>query len=370
MVNEEIKKCFDGEHRRRYEQPCERYLYLYVTTDCNLRCKHCYVGSDRLNAPKYFDVATVENVLEYFRVVAGHDKLCILGGEPTLHPDLSKIVDIAGDKKYSITINSNGCFSDDFFKSIPPQKIEFLNFSLEASCAEIHGKIRGNSSFEKVTDRIKRAVSLGYGVRVICTVSKANYEFALDMIPFVSNLGIDTLSFQNTGKVGNAGEFLTTLNPQEWMEFTKKIEAYPSPSNLTIYYPPIFVPIHEQIKWFNRGYPGCPARTLDRLHVYPDGTVYACPLLMDTDSYYAKFEKNKLVLNQKINNEMNAYLKADDICMGCEAAGVCGGGCPAYSTLEKYNNWYKCDKKITPLCSLWLTYAGEKVPPENVHEFR
>ncbi len=270
------------------------------------------------------------------------------------------VASISCDKKYSVTINSNGNFSDDFFKSIPPQKIDFLNFSLEAACAEIHGRIRSYNSFEKVIDRIKQAVDLGYNVRVVCTVSKSNYESALDIIPFVSSMGIEALSFQSTGKVGNAGKLLTTLNPLEWMEFSKKIEAYPPVPNLTICYTPAFILAHEQIKWFNRGYPGCPARTMDRPHIYPDGTVYACPLFMDTDSYYAKFEKNKLVLNQKINNEMNAYLKVDDVCRGCETANICGGGCPAYSALEKYNNWYKCDKKIIPLCSLWITYAGER----------
>ena len=73
-MQQKVITNLNGQHRRRYEQPCERHLFLAVTTDCNSRCKHCYVGN-RLNTPSYFDTTTVENILEYFKIVMGHDKL-------------------------------------------------------------------------------------------------------------------------------------------------------------------------------------------------------------------------------------------------------------------------------------------------------
>lgn len=357
-----------------YTQPREKFLYMYVTNRCGLRCKHCYVGNERLNNEDEFTVELAEQVLDYFAVTGGHDKLYILGGEPTLHPELPEIVQAARDRGYTITISSNGDFDDDVFDRIPPDVLSSFNFSLESADPVIHRRIRGNPhNFDKVTSRISRARELGYQVRVMCTVSHTNRENALDLIPFVADLGAHTLSFHNLGRTGNAARFLRPLDPTEWMRFCTELEAHPLDPRLAIYYPPTFVPIEEQQKWADRGYPGCPARTLDRPHVYANGTVYACPLLMDGQRHYARFipgDGGRLEINTSSDNEMHAYLTADPVCVGCPATGSCGGGCPAYSNMAEYDDFYACDREVTPLCILWTTYAGANRPTEHLHNYR
>ena len=355
-----------------YRQNRERYLYLYVTQECNLRCKHCYVGNNRLNAAHRFDLPNLDALLEYFKVTGGHDKLYILGGEPTLHPQLPEIVRLANRKQYSVTISSNGEFPESLFNEIPPDTLASFNFSLESWLPEVHTKIRGDSSnFGEVIGKIRLASRLGYQTRVMCTVSKANCDSALGLINFVAELGAHTLSFHNLGRTGNAVTRLTPLSPQEWMHFCREIESHEPVDNLAVYYPPTFVDKDEQEKWAARGYPGCPARTLDRPHVYPDGTVYACPLFMDAERYYGRFVDGQLLLNTRPDNELNAYFHLDDICRGCGSSGTCGGGCPAYSALSSYaDGWYKCDRQLTPLCILWTTYAWGEKPREELHDFR
>ena len=355
-----------------YAQPRERFLYLYPTTVCGLRCRHCYVGNERLNAANTMPVAYAAEVMDYFKVTGGHDKLYLLGGEPTLHPELPAIVAAARDRGYSVTISSNGDFDDTVFDHIPPQQLASFNFSLESAHPEVHRSIRINPrNFDQVTGHIRRAAELGYQVRVMCTVSQQNRERALDLIRYVADLGAHTLSFHNLGRTGNAARFLTPLSPAEWMTFCAELEAYPPEPRLAVYYPPTFVPMSEQPKWADRGYPGCPARSLDRPHVYPDGTVYACPLLMDGQRHYATFAGGKLRLNTDPGNELNAYFATDPICTGCPATGTCGGGCPAYSAMPAYDDDpYSCDRKITPLCILWTTYAWGEQPARQLHEFR
>ena len=355
-----------------YAQQREKFLYMYVTNQCGLRCRHCYVGNDRLDDSGEFTLELAEQVLDYFQVTGGHDKLYILGGEPTLHPRLADIVRAGRDRGYSITISSNGDFDDTVFDQLPPDMIASLNFSLESADPVIHRRIRGNPhNFERVTSRIRRARELGYQVRVMCTVSHANRAGALDLIPFVADLGGHTLSFHNLGLTGNAARFLKALSPPEWMEFCAELEAHPLDPRLAVYYPPTYVPMAEQQKWADRGYPGCPARGFDRPHVYPDGTVYACPLLMDGQRHYARFvPPGRLELNTAPDNEMNAYLSADPVCTGCSATGTCGGGCPAYTHMPAYADGYHCDREITPLCILWTTYAGTRHPAERLHSFR
>ena len=355
-----------------YRQARERFLYLYVTNQCGLRCKHCYVGNDRLNAGEAVTLEFATHVLDYFRAFGGHDKLYILGGEPTLHPRLGDIVDAAVARGYSVTISSNGDFGDEIFQRIPPKKLASFNFSLESWKPATHAKIRGrNDNFEKVTRHIRSARQIGYQVRVMCTVSTANVADALGMIPFVAELGAHTLSFHNLGLTGNAVRFLTPLSPLEWMRFCAELEASDPPRGLAVFYPPTFVDIADQAKWSARGYPGCPARTLDRPHVYPDGTVYACPMVMDGQRYFAKFIDGQLQLNTNRDSELHAYLAVDSACMGCPATQTCGSGCPAYSILPSHpDGRYQCDRKITPLCLLWTTHAWDSPPEPAIQEFR
>lgn len=355
-----------------YRNNRERFLYLYVTNECGLRCKHCYVGNDRLNAGQPMTLEFARLVLDYFRAFGGHDKLYILGGEPSRHPALDEIVDTAAGRGYSVTISSNGDFDDSLFDRIPPSSLASFNFSLESWNPATHTGIRGRSdNFAKVTSRITRARELGYQVRVMCTVSRANAHEALGMIPFVAGLGAHTLSFHNLGQTGNAVRHLVPLNPSEWMAFCKELEAYPPQPGLAVYYPPTYVEMADQAKWSARGYPGCPARTLDRPHVYPDGTVYACPLMMDGQRHFARFEHGQLVLNTANDSELNAYLKLDAACIGCPATQTCGAGCPAYAALPPHpDGRYSCDRQITPLCILWTTYAWTTPPSGELHEFR
>ncbi|MEV0357755.1 radical SAM protein [Nocardia sp. NPDC050697] len=355
-----------------YAQPRERFVFLYPTTACQLRCRHCYVGNDRLNDANTMSVARAIEIMDYFKITGGHDKLYLLGGEPTMHPELGDIVLAARERGYQVTISSNGDFDDAVFDAVPPETLNSFNFSLESANPLTHRKIRGNPhNWGKVVSHIEAAVSRGYQVRVMCTISRTNREGALDLIPFLAERGVHTLSYHNLGKTGNGGRMLEPLAPAEWMDFCAELEAYPPERRLAVYYPPTFVPADQQAQWFERGYPGCPARTLDRPHVYPDGTVYACPVFMDGGRHFAQFDDTgNLVLNTAPGNELNAYLHADPVCTGCEHIGTCGGGCPAYSQIPAYDGWYACDRETTPLCILWTVSAWGPRPADSLHALR
>ncbi len=356
-----------------YTQPRERFVFLYPTTACSLRCKTCYVGNTRLNAANTMTVERAVAIMDYFKITGGHDKLYLLGGEPTLHPHLPEIVREARDRGYQVTISSNGDFDDHVFDRIGPDVLSSFNFSLESADPDIHRRIRCNPhNFARVTDRIAEARNRGYQVRVMCTVSTLNAAGALDLIPFLAELGAHTLSFHNLGKTGNGARFLHPLSPAAWMDFCAALEAYPPEPRLAVYYPPTFVPAEDQQQWASRGYPGCPARTLDRPHVYPDGTVYACPVFMDGARHYARFADGRLVLNASPDNELNAYMTADPMCTGCPNTGTCGGGCPAYSQLPAYaeEGFYACDRQLTPLCILWTVSAWGARPADSLHALR
>ncbi len=71
-----------------------RYLFLEVTSRCNLRCRHC--GSDCDRTPREGELTTGEWLAVVDRIADGFDPrslvLVITGGEPLCRPDLDDIL--------------------------------------------------------------------------------------------------------------------------------------------------------------------------------------------------------------------------------------------------------------------------------------
>ena len=82
---------------------------IEVTDFCNLRCPVCYAesGPDRRT---HRDLATIERMLDLVvRNERRPDVVQISGGEPTLHPDFFRILDMARERPIQhLMVNTNG----------------------------------------------------------------------------------------------------------------------------------------------------------------------------------------------------------------------------------------------------------------------
>lgn len=99
-------------HEDRIRRPRERLKFeVHLTEHCNLNCKGCYHFSpiaDRefLNVDKYSEAIQRLSFLYDGKM----EKIILLGGEPLLHPDIKKIMDItrASFREGIISIVTNG----------------------------------------------------------------------------------------------------------------------------------------------------------------------------------------------------------------------------------------------------------------------
>jgi hypothetical protein len=79
-------------------------LQLFITNKCNLRCKGCFykkrLGKDEMSFLDY-----KEHIEKYLPEI---QKIILLGGEPTIHPDLDKMLDFNRSLGLRSTIYTNG----------------------------------------------------------------------------------------------------------------------------------------------------------------------------------------------------------------------------------------------------------------------
>jgi len=85
-------------------------VYFELTRRCNLYCKHCFVSSywgDEYGEDTDFILEIINELYDN-----GVLDLRFTGGEPTIRNDIFQILRYAKDKKFSVSLNTNGVFDD------------------------------------------------------------------------------------------------------------------------------------------------------------------------------------------------------------------------------------------------------------------
>ena len=324
-------------------------IYLYVTERCQLRCGHCYMG-DRLERGLTLTFDRAIDIIKYCRRLGG-EYITFLGGEPTLHPDLPRMVDFAIESGYKqIMINSNGLLERTIDR-IAPEKLYYISFSLDGATAETHDEVRGAKTFEKTLPCIRRTVSAGYQVRLITTISKINIHEAASMLELADELGVQMLNFHLFSEEGrgiaNPG---WSLAPQEWIDFYSYLETIKHNYRTSIWYPPSYATSARLERYVEEGYRGCVGCALDRLSIFPDGRAYVCSVMFDLPGNYAFMGENGLELN-KADNEFDLFAGAM-----YDAEQPWLTGCPAEAVLNNQGKVRTPDHLIS-VCRLWKSQA-------------
>lgn len=332
-------------HYRRFHN-----IYLYITERCQLRCGHCYMG-DRLERGLVLPFEKAASIMSYSRRLGGR-YITFLGGEPTLHRDLPRMVDYALDLGYEqVMINSNGLLERTIDR-IAPEKLHYISFSLDGATAGTHDRIRGAGTFPKTVDCIRRTVENGYSVRLICTISQINVQEAAAILDLADDIGVNMVNFHVFSEEGRgiANAETWSLTPQEWIDFYEYLETIKHQYRTSIWYPPTYSQRDKLSRYVDEGYRGCVGCALDRLSIFPDGRCYVCSVLFDEPLHFAVMSEGGLELNRG-RNEFELFSAAV-----FEADEPWLSGCPAEKVLSK-NGKGETPDNLVSMCRLWKSQA-------------
>ncbi len=271
-------------------------LFLHITTRCNLTCRHCYINP-RQHGDKTLSLATVESWLDLFARRSVKTNIIFLGGEPTLHPDLARMIKTARKLAYdSITVDTNGFLFHDILSKVTPRDVDYFSFSLDGATASTNDRIRGAGSFAACTNGIRQAVACGFSVSAIFTVSRANiHEIGL-MGPLLSTLGVKRFFIQVIGIRGrsaaNRAENLQVAR-DEWLGTVPAAAEKIMRLGITVTFPKVFLEAGERFE--------CAGRVADNYFVFPNGRVYRCPLCEDFPLHSLMIDDNCLTEREPIN---------------------------------------------------------------------
>jgi radical SAM protein with 4Fe4S-binding SPASM domain len=183
--------------------PSLRYLELQLTSRCNLKCAHCYLGEP---AKRDLPLPSVLSALEAFEEMQGL-RVLFSGGEPLMYPDLRALNEALpryGLRKVLLTngtmISKRNHADWGFFDEI--------QFSLDG-LQKGHERIRGAGTFDAVMDGMDAVREKGIPISIATMVHRYNLDEFETLAEWIKDQGIVEWSIDVPC---NAGRLLDNLD--------------------------------------------------------------------------------------------------------------------------------------------------------------
>jgi MoaA/NifB/PqqE/SkfB family radical SAM enzyme len=148
----------------------------YLTYRCNAKCGFC----DIWERPSPY--ITVENFEENLIALKklGVKVIDLTGGEPLLHREVDKLLNLAKNHGFITTVTTNCLLYPKWADKIKGL-VDMLHFSLDSPIKEEHNKSRGVDCFDHVLESIKIAKEMGERPDIIFTVFESNVHQIKDV---------------------------------------------------------------------------------------------------------------------------------------------------------------------------------------------
>jgi MoaA/NifB/PqqE/SkfB family radical SAM enzyme len=178
-------------------------LVVYAASGCNLRCKHCAVGSDQ-SRPR--ESLSLNDLCEVIRKAAAADVtfVTLIGGEVFfVHHDLSSVFQVADEHGIGISLNTNLLYPEKILLLKNFRSLRNISFSLDGASAQTHDKIRGRGTFLRVIEsyeklRAEFSNRLDVNFDLNFTLNSVNAEDAAELIALANRLGVQKINLALT----------------------------------------------------------------------------------------------------------------------------------------------------------------------------
>lgn len=174
------------------------FLQLNVTTRCNLKCRICSFKGEDSDKSKEL---TVEEIGQMAKQAAAWNlnQIVLSGGEPFLRKDIFDILEVISREKTDVVITTNAVLlTDDKLLKLKHTSVKHVQISVDGASRETHEHIRGENTFDRTMDAIRKIVALDgrkFSVGLSFTVMPYNYREMESFLHLAKDLSVDTVLF-------------------------------------------------------------------------------------------------------------------------------------------------------------------------------
>ncbi len=252
-----------------------------LTNKCNLSCLHCL--RDKADMRSYIPVELFDSILKQAKSY-NLQHIAFTGGEPTLHPHFSRIIDTVVKYGYTYHFVTNAWNFLAVWKILNDprfpgrlSKLSGVSISLDGATEKTHDYIRGKGSFKKIMQAISILKIKGIDISVQITINKKNFHEIEQMAMLASELGLKRLFYAHLEPTDRAYEQDLVLSPQQYREAEQRVERLKSVMKIEINFS---LGHHEPLMFFQ-----CRALTMYSPNVdYKGRLTFCCQLSGYTDA--------------------------------------------------------------------------------------
>jgi len=345
-----------------YKQPIRSYtplsVDLYITRKCNLNCIYCFADAKYMSystVDKQCDEMDIDTINCLIDQIAKFDikKITLAGGEPTLRPDLAKIIHRFMNYGIEVILATNAySINDKMAQELREAGVKEVQAKLDASNPNTLDRLsRVKGSYDKLIKGIETLKKYSFKVSVVSVATSRNIKEIPGVIKICADLGVDEVKprIYAPGIWALRGRGGTYLNPTpddiRWLEeeiiiLQKKYKNIMTVSSIDS------SNFHKKTE---SEMPIC-AGLISSCTILENGLVVPCELLSDFSDEFIIGDVKKEKLKDIWNSEkaerwvLRENPKVGEPCSSCDEFGRCKGGCP-WKSIVTYGKWI-CD----PFC--------------------
>ncbi|MGB9723924.1 MAG: radical SAM protein [Chloroflexia bacterium] len=232
-------------------------FYLYLTSGCNLRCRHCWVAPSfspgELDPDEYLDVDLLRRAVAEGKAL-GLRYAKLTGGEPLLHPRFVEIVDFLSAEGLELAMETNGTLLEAGLARYlrDHTRLTWISLSLDGATAEVHDAFRGvEGAFEAALRGLEALVSAGYRPQVIVSPHRGNVHQVEAVVDLAVRMGAGSVKFNPVSRSGRGiamherGEALDVVEVLEVAHFIRGPLQRRTPIPLILGTPPALYTVGE-----------------------------------------------------------------------------------------------------------------------------
>lgn len=295
------------------------HIAIELTNACSLRCKHCYANA---GYGSVMENELLEKIIDDV-ISLKISTVQLTGGEPTLHPLFSKVLNKLVNNKINVTVTSNGYYHANELEyfNLLSGTANYVQISIDG-LQQNHNEIRGkNDAYQTSIDSVEKLSNMGVNVKIAtCLISQTTEEI-FKLVDIVKSKGATNFTLSLLDNLGRAKEnsLTTVYNRDNVMKLLNDLKKRFQSDNFTI-------ETHDICDLEDDAYFKNCGAGYNTIKVNPEGIVSECLLSKDSMGKIDLQGGLKLYLENNLKlmkRKSNTIAPCKDVCGKCDEIDYC-----------------------------------------------
>jgi sulfatase maturation enzyme AslB (radical SAM superfamily) len=202
-------------------------ITIELTNICNLHCSYCLRDEDALyhSPANFFSPDLLERIVSQARGVIDITSVVFTGGEPTLHPQFERILEVCEVNDLKTSFVTNGWHFEKIWPTVLAHRnsVTLVAFSLDGVTAESHDAWRGAGSFVRLVRAFSRCFASEIPFAVKVGIRRDTIPQLEQIALFSARLGATALNFAHLMPTSDEVEDTSALTYEERAQADQEI---------------------------------------------------------------------------------------------------------------------------------------------------